>query len=153
MAGWQTWFRRLTDNPHIEMALIADNQGRILASSQSLTSDHERVASMLQSMEVLGQALAYEMTGGMAEMIQISTDSAHIILLPLLDSSYFLVVQAKRSAPMTLLLIEMGRVVEQVREEQFPVRQARSPRLTDESPLNAAELIEAVQDWLHNRSS
>ncbi len=153
MADWQTWFQRLTDNPHIEMALIADNQGRILTSSQNLTSDHERVASMLQSMEVLGQALAYEMTGGMAEMIQISTESHHIILLPLLRSSYFLVVQAKRSAPMTLLLIEMERVVEQVRQDHFPAIQARQRRLTDDSPLNAAELIEAVQDWLHKRSS
>lgn len=153
MAAWQTWFRRLTDNPHVEMALIADKQGRILSSSQSLSSDHERVASMLQSMEVLAQALAEEMTGGMAELVQLSTQSFHIILLPLLNSSYFLVVQAKRSAPLTLLMIEIERVASQVRQADFSAMAARYQRLPDESPLNAAELIEAVQEWLHNRSS
>lgn len=153
MADWQTWFRRLADNPHVELALIADNQGRILSSNQSLSSDHERVASMLQSMEVLAQALAQELTGGMAEMVQLSTKSYHIILLPLLGSSYFLVVQAKRSAPITLLLIEIERVADQVRQADFSVLEMRYQRLPDDSPLNAAELIEAVQEWLHSRSS
>jgi predicted regulator of Ras-like GTPase activity (Roadblock/LC7/MglB family) len=153
MAGWQTWFRRLTENPHIEMALIADKQGRIVASSHSLSRDHERIASMLQSMEVLAQALAEEMTGGMAELVQISTSTYHIILLPLLSSTYFLVVQVKRSAPLTLLMIEIERVARQVREADFSAMSTRYQRLPDESPLNAAELIEAVQEWLHSRSS
>ena len=153
MAGWQTWFRRLADNPHIEAAIVADNQGRILTSSHSLSSDHERVASMLQSMEVLAQALAQELTGSMAEMVQLSTKSFHIIMLPLLDSNYFLVVQAKRSAPLTLLMIEIERVANQVRQTDFSVLETRYQQLPDDSPLNAAELIEAVQEWLHSRSS
>jgi hypothetical protein len=74
-------------------------------------------------------------------------------LLPLLSSTYFLVVQVKRSAPLTLLMIEIERVARQVREADFSAMSTRYQRLPDESPLDAAELIEAVQEWLHSRSS
>jgi hypothetical protein len=108
---------------------------------------------MLQSMEVLAQALAQEMTGTIAHMVQLSTELHHIILLPLLESQYFLILQAQRSAPLTLLMIEVDRAMDQVQPEHFAALTLRRARVDDDNSLDAAELIEAVQEWLHSRSS
>ena len=118
------WFQRLANNPHIETLLIADTQGQILCSSRELSSDHERVASMLQSLDVLAQSLADEFSSGKAQLVQLSTTEHHIILLPLVASTYFLVVQAKRSAPLTLLMIEVERVIQRVRADELLTLQA-----------------------------
>jgi predicted regulator of Ras-like GTPase activity (Roadblock/LC7/MglB family) len=141
------------DNPQIEALLVADTQGRILRSSRELSSDDERVASMLQSMEVLAQSLAAEFACGKAQLVQLSTSEHHIILLPLIRSAYFLVVQTRRSAPLTLLMIEIERVIQRLRQDDLVVMQAPLRELPDEVALDAAELIEAVREWLQNRPS
>ena len=107
----EDWFERLAENPHIEALVVADNQGGILRSTRELRSDREQSASMVQAMEVLAQALSTALNCGPAHLIQLSTDRDHILLFPLADSAYFLVVQTQRTAPLALLMVELERVV------------------------------------------
>ncbi len=145
------WFERLNNNPHIESVLLADNQGRVLRSTRPLGSDSEMAASMLQSAEVLAQTLSAELGCGEARMLQISTQREHIMLFPLAASTFYLVVQVARTAPLMLIMVELERVIAEVDVTQLGV-QSEKPVPSDDTPvLDAAELIEAVREWLRNR--
>jgi predicted regulator of Ras-like GTPase activity (Roadblock/LC7/MglB family) len=145
------WFERLAENPHIEAIVVADNQGGILRSTRELRSDHEQAASMVQAMEVLAQTLSAALHCGPARMVQLSTDRDHILLFPLAQSTYFLVVQARRTAPLALLMVELERVVSSIRVDDLVEMREVMVRADDTPVLDAAELIDAVREWLQNR--
>jgi hypothetical protein len=108
-------------------------------------------ASMLQSAEVLAQTLAAELGCGEARMLQISTQREHIMLFPLAASTFYLVVQVARTAPLMLIMVELERVLAEVDVHQLGA-QSEKPVPSDDTPvLDAAELIEAVREWLRNR--
>lgn len=144
------WFERLTSNPYINAVLLVDNLGNILQSTYPLGSDHAQVGSMLQSAEVLAQTLAEELNCGEARMLQISTQWEHIMLFPLFASSYYLVVQVERTAPLMLVMVDVERALDEVRRESLDQFEMKSA-LDDTPALDAAELIEAVQEWLRGR--
>ena len=52
------WLDHLMNNPHIEGLLLANSDGGVLHSTRPLRSEDERVASMLQAVEVLAQTLS-----------------------------------------------------------------------------------------------
>src|SRR5690554_4703750 len=109
------WFSRLTENPHITRVLVVDNQGRVLRSAPRLGSQVEQVASMVQSFEVLAQALAGALNCGEARMLQFTTDMDHTLVFPLFNAQYFLVIQIVRKAPLMLLMVEMERVLQMIK--------------------------------------
>lgn len=145
------WFERLENNPHIEAVVIADTQGRILRTTRPLSSDQETVASMFQALEVLAQALSGELRSGRASLVHLITEYSHIVLYPLIDSNFFLVVEAERSAPLMLLAVELERIIADVTVSDL-VEMQKSPVQADaDSELDAQALIDAVQEWLRNR--
>jgi predicted regulator of Ras-like GTPase activity (Roadblock/LC7/MglB family) len=146
------WFDRLAENQHVEGLLLADNQGRILRSSRPLRSDDELIASMFQSMDVLAQALVEEFQYGSVQMLHMSSHNGHLLIFPKFNSHYYLVVIVPRSAPLLLLMIEIERILSELQPEDFASLAAVSPAFYNE-PLDAAELIEAVREWLGKRAS
>ncbi len=147
----ENWFERLVDNPHIEAVIVANNQGHILGSTRELRSDRERAASMVQAMEVLAQTLLSTLHWGPARMIQFSTDLDHILLLPLVNSTHVLVVLTRRTAPLALLMVELERVVNDLQPDDLNMMPDMMVHGDDTPVLDAAELIDAVQEWLQSR--
>ncbi len=145
------WFERLAGNQYIEMVLLANNEGRILRSSRPMRSSDELIASMFQAAEVLAQTLADEFELGSAEMLQISTQYGHLMLFPLARSTHYLVVVVERAAPYLLLMVEIGRVLKTVTSDDLAVYTQVVGQPDDLTELDAAELIEAVQEWLQQR--
>jgi hypothetical protein len=145
------WFERLAANRYIDVLLLANNQGRLLRSSRPLSSYEELLPSMLQAFEVLAQTLTSEFAVGTAKMIQISTELGHIILFPLISSTYYVVIMVERAAPLMLVMVELDRTLARLKQEDFdPFEEALL--LSDQpSDLNADEIIEAVQEWLRQR--
>lgn len=145
------WFERLAGNQYVEMVLLANNEGRVLRSSRPMRSSDELIASMFQAAEVLAQTLADEFNLGSAEMVQISTKYGHLMLFPLASSTHYLVVVVGRAAPYLLLMVEIGRVLKAVTADDLAVYAQMVGQPDDLSELDAAELIEAVREWLHQR--
>ena len=145
------WFERLENNPHVEAVVIADTQGRILRTTRPLSSDQETVASMFQSLEVLAQTLSGELRSGRASLIHLITEYSHILLYPLLDSTFFLVVELERSAPLMLLVVELERIITEVKASDFEDMRRSLAQRDVHSELDAHELIDAVQEWLRSR--
>lgn len=133
--------------------MLADNQGRVLRSTRPLGSDSEMAASMLQSAEVLAQALASEFGCGEAKMLQISTRREHIILFPLFGSTYYLVVQVERTAPMMVIMTDIERALANIDPDELTEFGDTRVRSDDTPVLDAQELIEAVREWLRSRPS
>lgn len=147
------WFDRLIDNPHVEQALCASSDGRVLRASHNLTGDAERTAAMLQSADVLAQALASALGCGSPTLVQISTRHEHIIIVPLLDSACYLAVQIARTAPLLLVMIELERALAQIQADDFAAAAELEAHGDDTPVLDAAELIAAVREWLRGRSA
>jgi predicted regulator of Ras-like GTPase activity (Roadblock/LC7/MglB family) len=145
------WFERLESNPYIDSIILADNQGNILRSTRVLRSSSEIAASMLQSAEVLAQTLAEELGCGAAQMLQISTQWEHIMLFPVMGSTYYLVIQVERSAPLMLVMVDVERALDEMKQDDLVAMRRYEIQRDDTPVLDAAELIEAVQTWLRNR--
>jgi predicted regulator of Ras-like GTPase activity (Roadblock/LC7/MglB family) len=145
------WFERLAGNQYVEMVLLSNNQGRILRSSRPMRSSDELIASMFQTAEVLAQTLAEEFGLDAAEMVQLSTQRGHLMLFPLERSTYYVIVVAERSAPYLLLLVEIGRVLKTITSNDLAVYGQVVGQPDDLAELDAAELIEAVREWLQQR--
>ncbi|MAS36017.1 MAG: hypothetical protein CL610_18560 [Anaerolineaceae bacterium] len=143
------WFDRLMHNPHVEAGLLVDNQGRILRSSYSRRSDHEVIASMIQALEVMAQSLSGEMKVGDASRIQLMTEDSHLLLYPLLGSTYFLLVELRRDAPLMLMTAVIERITAGVTLSGMAAMQQHAASNT--SDLDATELIQAVQTWLRRK--
>ncbi len=147
------WFERLENNPHVESVVIADTQGQILRTTRPLSSDQETVASMFQSLEVLAQTLSGELRSGRASLIHLITEYSHIVLYPLLDSTFFLVVEFERSAPLMLLAVDLERIIAEIKASDFEDMRRSLAQTEVHSELDAQELIDAVQAWLRSRPS
>jgi predicted regulator of Ras-like GTPase activity (Roadblock/LC7/MglB family) len=147
------WFERLAGNQYVEAVMLANNQGRLLRTSRSMRSSDELLASMFQAAEVLAQTLAEECGLGSAEMVQISTQFGHLMLFPLADSTHYVVVMAERSAPLLLLMVEIDRVLKTVTADDLETLSQVVGQPDDLTELDAAELIEAVREWLQQRPS
>ncbi len=142
------WFERLAGNQYIEMVMLSNNEGRVLRSSRPMHSGDELIASMFQTAEVLAQTLAEEFGLDGAEMIQISTQQGHLMLFPIADSTHYIVVMTQRSAPYLLLMVEIGRVLKTITPDDLAVYGQVIGQPDDLAELDAAELIEAVREWL-----
>jgi predicted regulator of Ras-like GTPase activity (Roadblock/LC7/MglB family) len=150
------WFERLSENPLIEAVLLTDNQGRILRSSRPMPSDDELIASMIQAAEVLAQSLVSELKCGPAQMVQISTANEHVLIFPLANSTYNLVVMVARSNPLLAIIEDLELLVPKIDLGELAALEQTLPppnTLSNEDDLDAEELIEAVREWLQSKSA
>lgn len=138
------WFKKLLADPYIEVVMVADNQGRLLRSSRGYSSDDDMLPSMLQALEVLGQTLADEFSSGVTQMVLLTTEKAHLLLFPLLQSTYYILLVIERSAPLASIVLTVETNLQELTVDDFMVEE-------NPPPLNADELIEAVREWLKRR--
>lgn len=145
------WFDRLVSNRHLEAVILTDNQGNLLRSSRAMGDADEALPSMLQAMEVLAQTLTSEFDCGEARMVHVATELGHLMLFPLLNSTYYLALLAGRNAPLALITVDLERVLRKLTPDDL-VAYEKSALLSEESgDLDAGEIIEAVEAWLRRR--
>ncbi len=143
-----SWFHKITRNPHIDVALLVDSAGRLMATSNRIGSEPQRVASMIKAAEVLARGLSAELGRGEVRTLQLSTATSHLLVMPIGTAQYLIVLTA-RDAPLDLVLVYMQRLVEHVDEKDL----AAALKESSASPLDDVdtdELIEAVSEWLRN---
>jgi predicted regulator of Ras-like GTPase activity (Roadblock/LC7/MglB family) len=140
------WFEHLSQHPHIEAVLLFSSQGQLLQSSIPFGSNHDTLASMLQSLEVLAQTLSAEFKVGVTSLVHLITEGSHVLVLPLLQSTYYLVALVDRAGPLMLVTVDLQRTVAKLTAADIAAVET-SP-ISGFSDLDAASLIEAVQEWL-----
>ncbi len=150
------WFEQLSTNPHVEAVLVTDNEGRILLTTRYMSSKNELIASMIQAADVLAQTLTSELERGPVQMLHISTDREHLLIFPLANSTYHLVLIVQADAPLVSIIEQVERMLPEIDASEFaadepPGPPAPPPRVPEDEELNAQDLIEAVREWLQNR--
>jgi predicted regulator of Ras-like GTPase activity (Roadblock/LC7/MglB family) len=143
-----SWFHDITRNPHIEVALLVDSTGRLVATSNRIGSEAARVAAMIKAAEVLARGLSAELGRGEMRTLQLSTATSHMLVTPI-GAAHYLIVLTTKDAPLELIFVYMQRLIEKLDEDDIALALQKKPR----SPLDdidTEELIEAVTEWLHN---
>ncbi|MBL8162836.1 MAG: roadblock/LC7 domain-containing protein [Anaerolineae bacterium] len=140
------WFNRLAGNRYIQLVLLANDQGQMLRASREIQSEDDVLPSMLQALEVLGQSLSDEFNCGTTHMVHLSTARGHIMLFPLAGSQYYLAVLVEKIAPLMVVLVEIERTLKALNLDELA-------DLNPAAELDAAELIEAVREWLQAKDA
>jgi len=141
-----SWFYEITRSPYIDVALLVDNNGRLVATSNRVGSEAHRVASMIKAAEVLARGLSAEMGRGEIRSLQLSTRNGHVLVLPV-GESHYLIALAGREAPLELIFIYIQRLLNRINNEALAAFTEPVSSLDD---VNVDELIEAVSAWLHS---
>lgn len=138
------WFEHMSTHQHVEMVLVADNQGHLLRSSRELRDDNEMLPAMLQALEVIAQSLSDEVACGAAQMVLLSTEHSYLLLFPLYHSTYYVLVMVGKSAPLPWLIPYIEQTLAGLTLKDFIA--------FDELPdMDSRELIDAVHEWLLQR--
>ncbi len=135
-----SWFQEIAQNPYIDVALLVDGEGRLVATSNPVGSETQRIASMVKAAEVLARGLSAELGRGDMHTLQLSTHAGHLLVMPA-GAAHYLIALTGRDAPLELILTYMQRVLNQI--------DATELALPEPDDWDAAELIEAVTEWLH----
>ncbi|HVO43699.1 MAG TPA: roadblock/LC7 domain-containing protein [Aggregatilineales bacterium] len=143
-----SWFYDITQNPHIDVALLVDSTGKLVATTNRVGSEAQRVASMIKAAEVLARGLAIELGRGEMHTMQLSTKNGHLIVMPA-GSAHYLIVLTNRDAPLETVTDEMQRMLGGLQEDDLKAALQRPVR-TPFDDLDIAELIDAVTTWLHS---
>jgi predicted regulator of Ras-like GTPase activity (Roadblock/LC7/MglB family) len=138
-----SWFDDLASNQHIEVALLVDNLGTLVAASDSANDEARRVASMIKAAEVLARGLSVELGRGEMRAMQLSTAQAHLLVTPV-GVKHYLIVLIDKNAPMELLLVYLKRLTDSLTEDEI------NSAIVSLDDLDASEIIDAVTEWLHN---
>ena len=138
------WFHEIVQNPYVDVALLVDGTGHLVATSNRIGSAAQRVASMIKAAEVLASGLSAELGGGRIHTLQLSTHDGHLLVMPA-GISHYLIVLTGKDAPLELIFSYMQRVLTEMQNDDL--RQALSPPEPDDWDVEA--LIESVTDWLH----
>jgi predicted regulator of Ras-like GTPase activity (Roadblock/LC7/MglB family) len=142
------WFHEIIQNPHIDVALLVDNAGKLVATTNRVGSEAQRVASMIKAAEVLARGLSAELGRGDMHTLQLSTGTAHVLVIPV-GKTHYLIVMINKDAPLELVTVYMQRLVNHVEAEGL----ASILRELNTSPLDNLdidELIDDVTNWLHS---
>ncbi len=142
------WFHEIIQNPHIDVALLVDSAGKLVATSNRVGSEAQRVASMIKAAEVLARGLSAELGRGDMHTLQLSTGTAHVLVIPV-GKAHYLIVMISKEAPLELISVYMQRLVNRIQEEGVSsvLHEFSASPLDD---LDIDELIEDVTNWLHN---
>lgn len=138
------WFHELTHNPHIDVALLVDSIGKLVATSNRIGSEAQRVASMIKAAEVLARGLSAELGRGEMRSLQVTTQNGHVLVLPA-GASHYLIVLLNRDAPLELIFGYVRRLIDHVEEHDLDTVLQPTESLDD---LDVDELIDAVSEWL-----
>jgi predicted regulator of Ras-like GTPase activity (Roadblock/LC7/MglB family) len=143
-----SWFHEIVSNPHIEVALLMDGGGRIVATSSQASSETRRAAAMIRAAEVLAHELSSELGRGAVNLLQISTVSGHVLVLPV-GSTHYLVLLTQRAAPLELIRTYLHRLLENMPETEIAAAFQGIP-YSPWDELNVDDLFNALSEWLHN---
>ncbi len=143
------WFYEITRSPYIDVALLVDNNGGLVATSNRVGSEAHRVASMIKAAEVLARGLSVEMGRGDIRSLQLSTRNGHVLVLPV-GETHYLIVLAGREAPLELIFIYIQRLLDRIRDEDLAVFTEPPPIVSPLDDMDVVELIDAVSEWLHS---
>ncbi|MCS6871098.1 MAG: roadblock/LC7 domain-containing protein [Anaerolineae bacterium] len=142
------WFQEVAANPHIDVALLMDSSGYLVATSQQATTESRRVAAMLRAAEVLADGLASELGRGEVTLLQISTADGHLLLMPA-GRRHYLVLLTQRGAPLELLRTYLSRLLEDLPEAEI-ASAAQSIPYSPWDELSVDDLFNALSEWLRN---
>ncbi len=138
------WFHEITRNPYIDVALLVDNTGRLIATTNRIGSAAKRVAAMIKAAEVLASGLAQAWGQGEMDSLQLSTQLGHVLVIPA-SKVHYLIVLTSYEAPMDSICDEMRHLIAHMPEDEIAAA-LRPP--SDLDGLNVQELIDAVSNWL-----
>ena len=143
-----SWFYEITHNPYIDVALLVDSNGRLVATSNRVGSEAQRVASMIKAAEVLARGLSVELGGGEMHSLQLSTQFGHVLVLPV-GIAHYLIVLAGRDAPLELITVNMQRLLDDMDEDALAAA-VQKPIEPPSDDFDVDELIDAVSEWLRS---
>jgi predicted regulator of Ras-like GTPase activity (Roadblock/LC7/MglB family) len=143
-----SWFQEVAANPHIEVALLMDGGGHLIAASQQANTETRRAAAMLRAAEMLADGLADELGRGEVTLLQISTAEAHVLVMPA-GSTHYLVLLTQRGAPLELLRTYLSRLLEDLPEAEIAAAAQGIP-YSPWDDLSVDDLFNALSEWLHN---
>ncbi len=143
-----SWFQEVSANPHIEVALLIDDVGRLVATSQPANAPSRRAASMLRAAEMLADGLAGELGRGRVTLLQISTADAHVLVMAA-GASHYLVLLTPRAAPLELLRTYLSRLLEDLPEAEIAAAAQNLP-YSPWDELSVDDLFNALSEWLRN---
>ncbi len=138
------WFERLANNAHIQLVIVTNNRGNLLRTSYPLKSSSEKLASMFQAFFVLAQNLATQFEHNPAQFVLLSTKEHHVFIYSFDYPAYYVTIVVGRTAPLLLLMTELERVLAGLHPADLDALETRDD-------LSAAELIQAVQEWLREK--
>ncbi len=144
-----SWFYEITHNPYIDVALLVDCNGKLVATSNRIGSEAQRVASMIKAAEVLARGLSVELGGGEMHSLQLSTQSGHVLVLPV-GAAHYLIVLTGKDAPLELITVYMQRLLDHMEEDELAEALQQAPADSDFDDFDVDELIDAVSEWLRN---
>ncbi len=145
-----SWFHEIIRNPYIDVALLVDGAGRLVATSNRIGSEAQRVASMIKAAEVLARGLSAELGRGEVRSLQLSTKGGHVLVLPV-GAAHYLIVLTGKEAPLEVISTDMQRLLVQMPEEDLTdLLQTASIEDSPLDDLDIHELIDAVTQWLHD---
>ncbi len=143
-----SWFHEIVSNPHIDVALLMDGGGRIVATSSQTSSETRRAVAMIRAAEVLAHELSSELGRGAVNLLQISTVSGHVLVMPV-GSAHYLVLLTQRAAPLELIRTYLHRLLENMPETEIAAAFQGIP-YSPWDELNVDDLFTALSEWLHN---
>lgn len=141
-----SWFHEITRNPHIDVALLVDSAGKLVATTNRIGSEAQRVAAMIKAAEVLARGLAAELGRGEMHSLQLSTQNGHILVMPVGEAHYLIILTSK-DASLELIYHYVQRQLSDMQEDEIAAA-LRQPVRSALDDLDVQELIEAVSDWL-----
>ena len=142
-----SWFHEITRNRYVDVALLVDNTGHLASSSRRVGSAANRIAPMINAAEEIAHGLATALDLGAMRMLQLSTQSGHLLVLPV-GATYYLIVLMGRGAPLELLISYIQRLIGRLSEEEIILALKSGASPLDDLDVN--ELIDAVSEWLHS---
>ena len=143
-----SWFNDITQNPHVDLVLLVDSTGKLVATSNRTGEQASRVASMIKAAEVLARGLSAELGRGEMRTLQVTTATSHLLVTHV-GMDHYLIVLTSKDAPLELLFVYMQRLVNSLDDEDIAavLQQSGNSPLDD---IDVDELIEAVSERLHN---
>jgi predicted regulator of Ras-like GTPase activity (Roadblock/LC7/MglB family) len=145
-----SWFHDITRHPNIDVALLVDGMGKLVATSNRIGSEAQRVASMIKAAEVLARGLSAALGRGDMHTLQLSTRAGHLLVIPI-GTAYYLIVLTTKNAPMDTIADYLQDLVAHLSEEEMLEMTQRPKSLLDDLDIN--ELISEVVEWLAEQRS
>lgn len=142
------WFQEIAANPHIEVALMIDGGGRLVATSQEANTQVRRAATMIRAAEMLARGLAAEFGRGAVTLLQITTAEGHLLVMPV-GGAHYLILLTQRGAPLELLRTYLSRLLEDLPEAEIAAASQNLP-YSPWDELSVDDLFNALSEWLHN---